>query len=52
MKGLFAEICICFPAFTGWSPAEYAWDCHFMWSATFGFDFNAEEYLRGIFLFV
>ena len=50
VKGFSAEIHIRFPPFMGWSPAEYVWDCHFWWSATFGLDFFAAEYLRGIFI--
>jgi hypothetical protein len=35
----------------GWSPAEYAWDCHFFVERYFGIVFFAAEYLRGIFYF-
>ena len=52
MKGLAAEIYICFPAGMGWSYAKYVWDCHLVWSATFGFAFSAVECFHGIFYFV
>jgi hypothetical protein len=29
VKGFTAEIHNLFPRVMGWSPAEYAWDCHF-----------------------
>ena len=51
VKGFSAEIHTRFPPFMGWSPAEYVWDCHFLWSATFGLAFFAAEYLRGNFYF-
>jgi hypothetical protein len=52
VKGFAAEIHARFPTGLGWFPAEYAWDCHLMWSATFGPDFVAAEYLSAVFLFL
>ena len=43
VKGFAAEIHTWFPSDMGWSPAEYVWDCHFMWSATFGLVFMPQS---------
>jgi hypothetical protein len=43
VKGFAAEIHTRFPSVMGWSPAEYVWDCHFMWSATFGLVFMPQS---------
>jgi hypothetical protein len=51
-KGFSAEIHSRFPWVMGWFPAEYAWNCHFLWSATFGCVFHAAEYLCGILIFL